>query len=97
MSVFYWSCANLLYINGADSTDADFYNTSRAVSIFFICIITIYTLARWFFHPIGGLYMAKRILLAALLAGSYQNTVMIAPLIILETLFTIFRFFMESP
>jgi hypothetical protein len=83
MAIFYWSAANLMYITGADSTDADFYHTSKSVSIFFIIIISVYTIARWFFHPIGGLYMVKRILLATILAASYQKTSMIAPLIIL--------------
>jgi hypothetical protein len=83
MAIFYWSAANLMYITGADSTDADFYHTSKSVSIFFIVIISLYTIARWFFHPIGGLYMAKRIILATILAASYQKTTMIAPLIIL--------------
>lgn len=83
-----------MYISGADSTNADFYQTSKSVSIFFIVIISVYTISRWIFHPIGGLYMAKRILLAAILAGSYKDTNMIAPLIILETVFTIFRYLM---
>lgn len=97
MSIFYWSVANLLYITGADNTDADFYHTSLSVSIFFIVIISVYTVARWFFHPIGGLYMVKRILLATILAASYEKTSMLAPLLILETVFTIFRYFMEVP
>jgi hypothetical protein len=97
MSIFYWSVANLLYIDGADSTDPDFYHTSLSVSVFFIVIISVYTVARWIFHPIGGLYMVKRILLATILAASYQKTSMIAPLLILETVFTIFRYFMEMP
>ena len=82
MSIFYWACANVMYISGADSTDADFYNTSKSVSIFFIAIIILYTLGRWFFQPIGGLYMAKRIILDPISAASYQNTKMIAPLIL---------------
>lgn len=83
MSICYWSVANLLYIDGADATDSDFYYTSRSVSIFFIVIISLYTVVRWFFHPIGGLYMAKRVLLAAILAASYQKTAMLAPLLVL--------------
>ncbi len=82
MNIFYWACANLLYINGAEGTNADFYNTSKSVSIFFIAIITLYAFVRWFFQPIGGLYMGKRIILAAILAASYQDTVMTAPLIL---------------
>lgn len=73
MAIFYWSVANLLYLDGANKYDSTFSTTSKSVSIFFICLITIYTIARWFFHHIGGLYMAKRILLATTLAASYQN------------------------
>ena len=94
MSIFYWACANLMYIKGADSTDADYYHTSQTVSIFFIVVISVYTLIRWFINPLGGLYMAKRILLAAILAASYLDKNMIAPLIILEAVFTIMRYFM---
>jgi hypothetical protein len=82
MNIFYWACANIMYINGAENTNADFYNTSKSVSIFFIVIIIVYTLGRWFFQPIGGLYMAKRIILAAILSASYQNPNMIAPLVL---------------
>lgn len=97
MSIFYWSAANLMYITGADTLNPDFYHTSLSVSVFFIVIISVYTIVRWIFHPIGGLYMAKRILLAVILAASYQQNSMLAPLIILETVFTIFRYFMEVP
>ena len=84
MAIFYWSVANLRYIDGADSLDASFYRTSKSVSIFFIVLIAIYTVVRWVFHPIGGLYMSKRIILATILAASYQDQdqVMLAPLII---------------
>lgn len=83
MSIFYWSVADVLYSSGADVLNSDFYHTSISVSIFFIVIISLYTLVRWFFHPIGGLYMAKRILLATILAAGYQNNAMLAPLLIL--------------
>ncbi len=97
MSIFYWSVANLLYSSGADAINSDFYHTSVSVSIFFIVVIAIYTIVRWVFHPIGGLYMAKRILLATILAASYQKSAMLAPLLVLETVFTIFRYLMEVP
>lgn len=41
--------------------------------------------------------MCKRILLATILAASYLDKDMMAPLLLLETVFTVFRFFMESP
>ncbi len=73
MAIFYWSVANLLYLEGSSKYDSSFSTTSKSVSIFFICLISIYTIIRWFFHHIGGLYMAKRILLATVLAASYLN------------------------
>ena len=59
MSIFYWACANLLYIKGADLIDEDYYHRSKVLSIFFIIGITLYTVIRGFFNPLGGLYMAK--------------------------------------
>ena len=97
MSLFFWSVANLLYISGADRTDSGFYQTSKGVSIFFIVIIAVYTIARWIMNPLGGLYMCKRVLLATILAASYMNKDMMAPLLILETVFTVLRIFMENP
>lgn len=97
MSIFYWAVANVTYIGGAEQTNADFAKTSKVVSIFFMAIISIYSLGRWFFHPIGGLYMVKRILLATILAASYEDVRMIAPLVIVEALFTVLRYFMERP
>lgn len=86
-----------MYIKGADLTDNDYYHTSKTVSIFFIVLISLYAMIRWVFNPLGGLYMIKRILLSAILAGSYLDKNMIAPLIILEAVFTLIRFFMENP
>ncbi len=97
MTIFYWSVANLLYITGADLTNADFYQTSKVVSILLIITYIIYTIVRWVFNPLGGLYMAKRIVLATILAGSYLNYSMLAPLVIMETVFVLLRFVMEAP
>jgi hypothetical protein len=97
MSIFYWAVANLMYIGNTPTTNQSFYNASKVVSIFFIVIITIYTLVRWFRSALGGLYMSKRILIAAILAASYLNNKMLAPLAILEAVFCIFRFILEKP
>jgi len=83
MAIFYWSVANILYIKGADVLNSGFYGTSKSVSIFFIVIISVYTLVRWFFNPLGGLYMAKRILLATILAAAYNDKNYLAPLLLL--------------
>lgn len=81
MSIFYWACANLQYLTDPFNNlngNAGFYNTSKSVSIFFICLIAVYTIIRWFFNPLGGLYMAKRILLAAILSATYSDPNMLA-------------------
>jgi len=92
MIIFFWACANLLYIKGADVFDLDYYNRSKGLSIIFLVIICLYTVIRAIFNPLGGLYMAKRILLAAILAATYLDKEMIAPLVLLEIVFTILRF-----
>jgi hypothetical protein len=70
-TVFFWAVANIHYIGDSHQFDNSFYKTSRAVSICFIVLISIYTLFRWFFNPLGGLYMSKRILIATILAYTY--------------------------
>jgi hypothetical protein len=86
-----------MYIKGADQINSDYYHTSRVVSIFFIAIITLYTIIRGVFNHLAGLYMAKRILLSAILAASYLDKNMIAPLVLLEAFFTLFRYIIENP
>lgn len=60
-------------------------------------MIAVYGTIRWFFNPLGGLYMYKRILLATILAASYLKNEMLAPLIIIEILFCTLRYLMEKP
>jgi hypothetical protein len=83
MNIFYWCVANLLYIGSSDTLSKSFHQTSVAVSVLFLVLIIGYTLFRWFFNPLGGLYMSKRILIATILAASYQNNAMLAPLVLL--------------
>lgn len=82
MNIFFWSVAHLQYGNGGQSIDIDFYNSSNSVSIFFIIIICLYTVGRLIFNPMGGLYMLKRIIYAALLANAYNNNSYLAALIV---------------
>lgn len=89
--------ANIQYIGNSDLLDKSFHQTSRAVSICFIVLIAVYALFRWFFNPLGGLYMTKRILMATILAATYQDNRMLAPLVILEVVFVIVRYILESP
>ncbi len=60
-------------------------------------MITVYGTIRWFFNPLGGLYMFKRILIATILAAAYLKNAMLAPLLILEVIFCICRYVMEKP
>lgn len=62
-----------------------------------IILIAIYGTVRWFFNPLGGLYMYKRIIIATILAASYLDNRMLAPLCVLEFVFLVFRFIMEKP
>jgi hypothetical protein len=55
-------------------------------------LIIVYTVMRWFFNRLGGLYMSKRILIATILAVSYEDYKMIVPLVILEVVFLVFRY-----
>ncbi len=96
-TIFYWAIANLLYIGDSDLMSPSFYKSSKSVSIFFVVLITLYSLFRWFFNPLGGLYMIKRILIATILAASYTNDKMVAPIVLLEVVFFIFRFILEKP
>jgi len=41
--------------------------------------------------------MTKRILMATILAATYQDNRMLAPLVILEVVFVIVRYILESP
>jgi hypothetical protein len=95
--VFYWSVANLLYIGSTPNSNQGFYGSSRAVSIFFIVFISLYGTARWFFNVLGGLYMYKRIIVATILAASYMDDKMLAPLCVTEAVFLFCRYIIESP
>lgn len=74
-----------------------FHGTSRSVSIFLIVFICVYGTGRWFFNVLGGLYMYKRIIMATILAASYLDNRMLAPLVIMEVIFCIVRYIVESP
>jgi hypothetical protein len=97
MNIFYWAVAHLLYREGGNSFNLTFYQQSSTVAIFFICIISIYIIFRLFFNALGGIYMLKRCLIAAILAPAYQDLSYIAPLVILECVFVIVRYQYEKP
>ena len=55
-------------------------------------LISGYALIRFFFNAVGGLYMLKRVLIAIVLPAAFDDLRFIAPLLIVEILFVIFRF-----
>ena len=70
MNIFYWSVANLLYSDNIQKQDSGFYDANKAASIAFIVIFSVYAIGRLIFNRIGGIYMIKRLLIAAILAGA---------------------------
>jgi hypothetical protein len=72
MNILYWSVANLIYSSSGMEMNKDFYTINKIASIFCIFAIICYSLMRFYFNSIGGLYMIKKILIAAILAPSYD-------------------------
>ncbi len=68
-----------------------------AWAIIFTILICGYTIGRFFFNPIGGLYMLKRVLIAVILPGAFDNLRIMAPLLILEVVFVVLRYVIERP
>ena len=86
-----------MYIGNANIYSQVFYGSSKSTSIFFIVFIIVYGTGRWFFNVLGGLYMYKRMALAAILAASFIDNRMLAPLLVMEVVFLIARYIIESP
>ena len=95
--IFYWAIANIMYIGNSYDMNPSFYDTSRIVSIVFATGICLYGTIRWFFNVLGGLYMYKRIVVAAILAATHLDDRMLAPLLISEAVFCLVRYIIESP
>lgn len=86
------------YSESGKRIDEDFYNQNRYASIAFIVIISVYALVRFCFNKIGGLYMFKKILIAAILSAAvYNKHGYLAIILGLELVFTIARFCIERP
>jgi hypothetical protein len=98
MNIFYWSVANLLHSNNIQNQDEDFYQANKNASIAFIVAYSAYGLIRFFFNRIGGLYMFKRLLIAAILAGAvYRKGLYVILILGLELVFVVSRFLLERP
>jgi len=99
MNIFYWSVAQLLYSDNAQNQDDDFYHANNKAAIAFIVVYSAYSIIRFiFFNTVGGLYMFKRLLIAAILAAAvYRKGGYVAILLGLEFVFVICRFLLERP
>lgn len=73
MNIIYWSFAHLQYSESGKRIDEDFYNQNRYASIAFVIIICVYAFVRFCFNKIGGLYMFKKILIAAILSAAVYH------------------------
>lgn len=67
------------------------------MAIFTLAVLAIYTVVRFALHKLAGIYMLKRLLLALFLALSYQNTLYLLPILLIELAFIILRFIFEVP
>lgn len=73
MFIFYWAVAFLKYSSSGESISPDFYNANKKASIAFIIIFGAYAIIRFCFHKIAGLYMFKKLALAATLVGAVYD------------------------
>ena len=61
----------LVYSEGAEEKNRQYFNISQGFAIFSLAVIIIYTIARFFYNTLGGIYMCKRVILAMLLSICY--------------------------
>lgn len=94
MNIFYWSVANLLYCDDEGKRiDEDFFNANTKASIAFIVIFCAYAVIRFFFNKIGGLYMCKKLIIAAILAAAvYHKRGYLGIILGAELVFAIVRY-----
>jgi len=98
MNIFYWSVAHLLYSDNFLKLNEDFYSANNKASIAFIVLLIVYAIIRFYFNKIGGLYMFKRLIIAAILAGAvYRKGLYVLLILGLELIFTASRFLLEKP
>jgi hypothetical protein len=98
MNIFYWSVAHLLYSDEGKKIDEDFYNANTNASIAFIVIFCVYAVIRFCFNKIGGLYMFKKLIIAAILAAAvYDHHGYLALILGNELVFAVVRYLLERP
>lgn len=72
-----------MYRGDCQNCDEPYYANSLAWAIIFTILIVGYTVARFMFDPIAGLYMVKRVLMAVILPAAFDDLAIMAPVIIL--------------
>ena len=92
MNIIYWAIAHFMYRGDCQNCDDPYNKGSLAWAIIFTILICGYTIGRFFFNPIGGLYMFKRVLIAVILPAAFDDLRIMAPLLILELVFVALRF-----
>jgi hypothetical protein len=84
MNLVFFSIACLVHSKDTDKSGfIDYYDKSRAMSIITLVIIGVYTIIRLLINIIGGLYMLKRIIIATILVFSYNQPILLLPLLIM--------------
>ena len=77
----YWAIAHFMYRDDCHNCDMNYFRGSLAWAIIFTALIWGYAIIRFFFNPIGGLYMAKRLLIAIILPAAFDDLRFIAPIV----------------
>lgn len=96
-NLLFFSMTQLYY--GADGyfSNQEYFERSQATAIITLVLFSIYTIARFFFNVLGGMYMVKRFLLALVLMGAYNNLNFMIPVLALELIFGGLRLIVEEP
>lgn len=82
MNLIFFSVSQLAYSTGAwQNGFQDYFGRSQVLAIITLCVFVFYTIARFIYYPLGGLYMIKRVVLAVILVFSYQYHLLILPFI----------------
>lgn len=98
MVIFFFSVTQLIYGGDYDEKNhRSFHRANFAAAIFFVTLISLYMVIRFFFNKIGGLYMFKRLAIALILVDAYQTEGFLALLIAFEVVFTLIRYVLEKP
>jgi hypothetical protein len=74
MIIFYWSITQLKFGRNIVTSNLYFNNLSFGIAILFIILIIGYSIGRFFFSLVGGIYCLKRITIAVVFACSQNGS-----------------------